>query len=657
MSMTYKPEIDGLRTLAVGLVLLCHMQLGFTGGYVGVDVFFVISGFLITSNVLGSVQLGRFSIWTFYGKRFIRLYPALIATVIICFIIGFLLADPMMLALLARTGKYALLSASNIFFSSHQGYFDQGANKQVFLHTWSLGVEWQFYLLWPLIICLAMKVSRKLLIGLLCGITLLSIIVSSRMVDMQPTQAYYFMPYRAFELGIGALVVFFYRYTLKPVLSATLTLAGLAMIILCGVIYTAKTPFPGYDALWPCIGTAMCIFGSKGFIQANILRTAPMVYIGKISYSLYLVHWPLVVFYQYYVFRELFWLEKIILVIVAVLLGAALYHGVEQRFNWKNINHKKAGCLLMLALIAVLALILHMVNRNGSGLPWRLGEKQNLYSENYISGGAPTHTTTIFGTPDGQRMAYLMGDSFAAHLYNGIQHNLSTKKQYIQAIYEFGCFTAPLYPQFGPPSDKRSHCADIYAQGIAAIKANPAPLIIAQDWQLYYAWEPFDNNENNRFASIQLYGEFLQQHLARLQQDIGDNKLIIMAAPHYYRNRYNAAECLMRPNWLPQVCTKQVYAPYRYEDSPAYAINQQLKAYALSHKNAYFIDMNPTLCPNGLCEVERDIQNYNDGRHFSRTGSRLVVDAVMPQIEQIITTPKKQKSTVSQNLPRHVHTQ
>ena len=139
--MTYKPEIDGLRAVAVLLVLLCHMQLGMAGGFIGVDVFFVISGFLITTIVVDSLSQGKFSFWNFYGRRFVRLYPALIVVVILTFIAGFLLTDPATLENLARTGKYAITSASNFFYYKHQGYFAIAAQKQPFLHTWSLGLS------------------------------------------------------------------------------------------------------------------------------------------------------------------------------------------------------------------------------------------------------------------------------------------------------------------------------------------------------------------------------------------------------------------------------------------------------------------------------------------------------------------------------------
>ena len=638
--MTYKPEVDGLRAVAVLLVLICHMQLGLAGGYIGVDVFFVISGFLITSNVLYAVENKRFSFLTFYGKRFIRLYPALIVVSFISLIIAFLLVDPMMMKRLARSGKYALLSASNIFFSQHQGYFAVGADRQAFLHTWSLGVEWQFYILWPVIIWLTAKFSRKLLLALLFGITVASVIASQIMIGLHPSDAYYLMPYRAFELGIGALLVFIYPRDIKPAPSAAITFIGLVVIAVCSVIYNPLTPFPGLHALWLCLGTAMCIYGAKGFTTGNVFRLNTAVYIGKISYSVYLVHWPLLVFYKYYVFRELVFIEKIALAIATLILGALLFHLVEQRISWGTLTNKKRTILKWISATLLLALIFHVINQNFQGLPWRLGHKQNIYHTDYVDGGAPTNRSIErFGNVDGRKLAYMMGDSFSAHFYTGLRDKLTPKNEYIQLVYDYGCFTAPIYLEFGTPSDKRNYCADVYKKAIAQVNAEPAPLIVAQDWLLYYAWEPFDGRESNRFANMQTYGAFLNKHLTQIQNDIGHNKLIIIAAPSYYRNQYNAAECLFRPDWLPQVCTREVYAPYAYKDSLAHAINMYLKAYADSHENAYFVDMNPVLCPDGICRVENDIINYNDGRHFSRTGSRKVVDYIMPQIEAIIKTP------------------
>jgi peptidoglycan/LPS O-acetylase OafA/YrhL len=639
--MTYKPELDGLRAVAVLLVLLCHMQLGMSGGFVGVDVFFVISGFLITSIVVGSLSNGRFSFWNFYGRRFVRLYPALITVTLLTFLVAFVLADPVTLANMARTGKYALASASNIFFSKHQGYFDFGADKQLFLHTWSLGVEWQFYLIWPVLVWAVFKLPAKFtriaLITLLALITLASLAASQVMISTHAVNAYYLMPYRAFELGIGALLVFVYDRQINPAASVALMIAGIAAIVYSACVYTPATPFPGLAALLPCLGAAACMYAGKGFAAGNVLRWAPVVYIGKISYSVYLVHWPLLLFYRYYVFREINTIEKIILLLASLLLGALIYHLIEQKINWKGLKNKLHGCIAMLAVVCAIVAGFQYTSKS-DGLPWRLGAQQNLYSEDYVEGGTPGNfSVTHFGDPQGRRIAYLLGDSFSAHYYVGFNAALSPRNEYIDAIFNFGCFMSDAYPMLGTPSALRQTCVDLYHKAVSEVNTQHLPLILAQDWLLYYSHEPIDHRESNRFANEAAFYDFLVMHLQSIQNDIGDNPLVILSLPNYYRYHFNIAECLTRPPWLPQVCDRQAYAPYAAKDALSGRINARLKAYADTHENAYFIDVTPTVCPDGICRLEDDIKIYNDGRHFSRYGSRLAATDVIQALDQIIS--------------------
>lgn len=635
--MIYKPEIDGLRGIAVLLVLLTHMQLGMTGGFIGVDVFFVISGYLITAIVLNGITQQKFSFIEFYSKRFVRLYPALIVIVIITFIAGLMLADPVMLKNLVRSGKYVLWSASNIYFSKHQGYFDVGADQQVFLHTWSLGVEWQFYLIWPVLMWLALKISKRFLVILLALITLGSLIASQIMVTLDAVNAYYQMPSRAFELGIGGLLVFIYGRTCKPLYAVLLTCIGLVLIIYPAYVYLPSTPFPGLAAFWPCLGAALCIYGAKGFNYGNVLQLSPLVYVGKISYSVYLVHWPLLVFYSYYIFRPLNLSEKLALFTISLGLGAMLYHGIETRINWRKLKRRNLAIALMFAILFLLTPVFHYISKGGQGLPQRLGENAELFSVEYVEGGSPSdHSETRFGAKDGRLIAFLTGDSFAAQYRTGFNTVLEPLGEYIEAFYSFGCLIAPPYEKFGPPSAQRQICNRIYEKVIEAVNANNLPLILSQDWRLYYDYNAIDYNEQSHFANEDAFLAFIPWHLAQLKEAIADNKLILLSLPNYYRNHFNAADCLLRPNYLPQICNRQIYQPYAPEDSLAGRVNDVLREFAATHDGVYFIDLTALVCPNGLCTVEYDIKLYNDGRHFSRNGSRIAARGILTELQQIL---------------------
>ncbi|HEP7983251.1 TPA: acyltransferase [Pseudomonas aeruginosa] len=215
-SLKYRPDIDGLRAIAVILVLLFHFDLGVGGGFIGVDVFFVISGYLITEVIRKGVLQGTFSFTSFFARRLLRLHPALIVTVAACLAIGYLLFDPASFSNLAKSGQYALFSVSNIYFWINQDYFDPSAHTQPLLHTWSLAAEWQFYLVWPFIVWASLKVSERFFVAVLSLLTAGSLVASQIWLSHDSSAAYFLIPFRVFELSAGALVVYFEHHKKKP---------------------------------------------------------------------------------------------------------------------------------------------------------------------------------------------------------------------------------------------------------------------------------------------------------------------------------------------------------------------------------------------------------------------------------------------------------
>ncbi len=310
VALKHRPDIDGLRAVAVLLVVLYHVGVpGITGGFIGVDVFFVISGYLITSLlVLEAEAHGRISLSDFYARRVRRLFPALMIVVLVSLALGAVFLLPVFgeQAKLVKSAMATSIYLSNFYFWKYTGnYFDGPAELEPMLHTWSLAVEEQFYLFWPLLIigvtllCRPGSARFRRNVGIaMAAILVLSFAVSLWSTTANPREAYYLMPSRAWQFAVGGLiaVVPLGKNDSHTSAGAFLTLIGLVMIVWSATHLTAKSPFPGLNALAPTLGAGAVIGGgllNPNSLAARLLTIRPMVWIGLLSYSWYLWHWPL----------------------------------------------------------------------------------------------------------------------------------------------------------------------------------------------------------------------------------------------------------------------------------------------------------------------------------------------------------------------------
>jgi peptidoglycan/LPS O-acetylase OafA/YrhL len=295
----YRPEIDGLRALAVLPVLLFHAGLGMRGGFMGVDIFFVISGYLITTLIARDLQLGCFKMRDFWERRIRRILPAAAVMVIATLIAGAIILLPQSFENLGQSALAQSLMVSNFYFWQQDGYFAAPSDYEALLHTWSLAVEEQFYLILPaLLVFLNRKFPAR--ITLVLGLVFLTSLIWSFLGPyLYPTASFYLLPARAWELLLGSLIAIFAIKVPGGRLGAEfLSLAGIVLMVYPMLTYVPTTPFPGIAAISPCLGAALFIVATRkhGTLARQFLSLSPFVFIGKISYSLYLWHWPLLVF-------------------------------------------------------------------------------------------------------------------------------------------------------------------------------------------------------------------------------------------------------------------------------------------------------------------------------------------------------------------------
>lgn len=376
--MTYRSDIDGIRALAVLMVIVFHSHLALPGGYVGVDVFFVLSGFLITTLILKDLENGKFSIVEFWERRARRLMPALFAMVLVTLAAAWFILLPADYVALAKSGIAQAGFAANIFFWRHSGYFDGASEEKPLLHTWSLAVEEQFYMVVPLLLLLVYKFAKNGRIKHLRTMVLLiggaSFALSLYSVQKHPLAAFFLLPSRAWELLMGSAVAIFPLAGLVRgrAVREGLGWLGLILILLPCFLYGPETPFPGLAAFPPCLGTAMLLVanGRQKEDESYVTRTGallsskPLVFLGLISYSLYLWHWPVFVFGTYSSMGNLGLWERIGMIALSLVLGTLSWKFVETPFRLRKLAGTRkriflfagAGMALSAALCAGLIL-------------------------------------------------------------------------------------------------------------------------------------------------------------------------------------------------------------------------------------------------------------------------------------------------------------
>lgn len=435
-SIRYIPEIDGLRAVAVLPVIIFHLGLGFLpGGFLGVDVFFVISGYLITAILLTeSSKSPRAYFVDFYWRRLRRIFPAFFAVIVSTLAVSYFILFPDDYLELGRSALAALTFVPNIYFYFNTGYFDAPAESMALLHTWSLGVEEQFYLLWPGLILFLLALSRRGSILLVASLFICSLVAAIVVTPLDPPLAFYNLPFRIFQFLSGAAIPLYLagsdsRRTIPVWQAGLMQLAGLGAIAYAMVSFGPDDPFPGWRALVPSLGAGLFIAGvvlGKAS-RWNPMASWPMVAIGKISFSLYLWHWPLITLYRVCLGNHESSLEQAqvyLLLLCILLLSIGSYFLIERPFRRPD---RQWGAVLFSVLCAVLVLGAYFALNSSQGFIHRMPQPElyesretmrywNCPSRRHFEGREKPLCT--FGVPwdEAQQTVVLMGDSHASHL-------------------------------------------------------------------------------------------------------------------------------------------------------------------------------------------------------------------------------------------------
>jgi peptidoglycan/LPS O-acetylase OafA/YrhL len=483
----YRPDIDGLRTIAVGSVLLYHYGLtAIPGGFVGVDVFFVISGYLITTILARDISSGGLSIASFYNRRIRRILPAVLFVLIACLAAGWLLLAPGDYEVLGHSAAYSAIGGANLYFYWNTGYFDQAAEMMPLLHLWSLGVEEQFYVVWPLLLAGIMWIARGkawVTIAAILVVIAVSFAATLFMMPVDPKGAFFLPHLRAWELAVGALIAFMPAIRWR-IVSELMGVAGLALIAYSLIMLKAGDAFPGINALAPVIGSALLVWPRTKSVTGWILSLPPMVFTGKISYSLYLWHWPVLIFFRFYANGDQPSLYgALVLGVIAYTLAVFSWWVVERPF--RRIKAKSTPVIFagIAAIAATAGAGFVVMQQSGftsrlspqaqelSSLDvmweWECPTKTTLDGRSYCGFGAPWETAKI--------KAMLWGDSHAEHFSPPLA--TITEEHGAAAILFQGCPAIVDGKTVGHHHNTRptrtAECTESYNRAIALLQQHP----------------------------------------------------------------------------------------------------------------------------------------------------------------------------------------
>lgn len=603
-----RPEIEGLRAVAVLSVVLFHADVPYlSGGFLGVDVFFVISGYVITASILRDIRQGKFGLNTFYRRRFLRLYPAAATTTLVTLLATFFILPPDEVLDSAISALYALAAISNIYFWSVVGYFDSAANLKPLLHTWSLGVEEQFYLIWPLTLLLIIRrLGENYLFWFVLCVALVSLVAANLWIEDHSSAVFYLMPFRVFEFAIGMLIAFPNNFKkVGPVSGGIIGIAGLLTIFFSMVFMDSSWAMPSVYSLIPCFGAGAIIYSGNVRPIAVLLSNKVMVYIGGLSYSLYLVHWPISL---YMPSRD--WPDQGMMLSVCFLIAALQFYYVETPFRQGKsvagrMTPKMASILTVGIVISAGVSAVYAISTGG--LRHRLpSELQKIPSaeEMWKERNPLVRVGQCFIEPDQNFSAFdksnclpiephrpnvlVVGDSFAADLYGALS----------------GAFPDISFLQ--------------------ATSANCLPVMVSKGDKNCKALMDFIYVEfikNHRLDGIVLSGSWAYMDLEPIAETVGYLRNyvgnIILAGPPV-RFSKNAPMLIFESRAMSVREAENYLSSHRHG---ADGVNR-LIVQKFSQSNLPFINIHETMCKQGSCPLFTDEEKmvYLDFGHLSAAG-------------------------------------
>ena len=633
--MLYRREIDGLRAVAVVPVILFHAGVpGFGGGFVGVDVFFVISGFLITGLLLEEFATGGFSVGRFYERRARRILPALFVVMAACLVPAWILLSPSDLRDFGRSLVAVPLFGSNLLFWQEAGYFDTASELKPLLHTWSLSVEEQFYLLFPLLLAWCARRGRRLSLLVVGGSSLASLALAELLLRESPASAFYLLPARAWELGLGSLLAFRQAADMRATpkwLAEACALVGMLMIAVAVAAFDHATQFPGLRALLPTLGAGLLLhFATQHTMVGRLLSLRPLVGVGLVSYSAYLWHFPLFAFARHFVEQRPGLPLLVGLAVASLVLATLSWYFVEQPFRDRKRVPRKS--LLRFAGASACAFVLlGLACLLGKGFPsLRLDKARQEVLATAVPSPQrkPCHTGGADFRNPAQACRYfherpswtVFGDSHGVEMAYGLAEELRSMHDGVAHFSFSGCT-----PTTGAEPSPVPGCADWSREALEVIVHDEGLRRVVVVFRLQaalfgrheetYPRQPTEHTEAERKRLWQAY-------LSLLQKLVADGKEVfaVLQAPELPKRIDELVRRAGDPTEVPGVTrqwwdTRAAYVTARLSELPP---------------EVTVIDPASLFCDSERCLAVHDgVARYFDDDHYSVAGAREVARVLL----------------------------
>ena len=650
-STAFRPDIEGLRGIAVLIVVAFHCGVpGFSGGFVGVDVFFVLSGYLITGLLVAEIQkTTRLNLLQFYARRVRRLLPACALTLVITLLVGALILAPQELTLAGRAARATALYMSNVFFAVNAAdYFAADVESNPMLHTWSLAVEEQFYLFWPLLIMLGLQLlrSRRALLAVLSGLTVVSLGVSVWFTANGGTFAFYQLPARAWEFGMGGLAVLLPPGTLKLPSSRWLALGwlGLVAIVGAGFYISGNTNFPGWIALVPVMGTVAALVA--GAEQPNrgagvLLDSAPLQTLGTLSYSWYLWHWPFLVF-SIALFPNIALAGKVAAAAAALAVAGLAHHFVENPIRFHPyLVRRPALCIYLAAAVTLCSLgaatlSMRFASRLANAPEMKtitaaVADISSMPRQQCVAMGETAAVKMcVFGNKSSTTNIVLFGDSHAIQWFNPLQRMVESHGWKLTTIVKSGC---PATDVRTPGSSARftTACAGWRAAAIQRIVSLRPSIVFIGNSTSYLA------RKDRQTTGVAL--EEWRNGTKRTLEALTAAGLQVAAMRDNPLSDFDIPTCLarsIRHSWYPGgSCEMERSASL----NPA--IFEAEKSGARDLQDVHFIDLTDQLCRGEVCwAVQKGEVMYRDNNHLTGNFAERLMPALEAKLLPILKVPR-----------------
>ena len=666
----YRPEIDGLRTIAVLSVILYHAQIVvfghnfFKGGFVGVDIFFVISGYLISRILLSELfEKGKVNFMQFYERRARRILPILFTVFLVTFPFAYKYLLPNQFIEYAQSILSATLFGSNIFFYfTNAQYGAESSLLQPFLHTWSLGVEEQFYILFPILLLLAYKFAKNHLVTIITVLILISLSYADWQSTKNTQLNFFMLTSRLWELSIGSLLAFYelkYGRVKLELLNQTMPLLGLVLIMHSIVFFNNQTPHPSFVSLLPTLGTALIILYSvnKTDLVGKALSFKPIVGIGLISYSMYLWHYPIFAFARIADTNELHNDEKYLLILATGILSVISYFLIEKPFrNVGFIGIKKFAWVILILLITVILMSAMVIQRDGfkdRNLSYRLLTTEHPWNI-LKKDGKRCHSRQsdfcLFG--NNKRTIHLIGDSHIGALSYEIYKSMHLK---YNINIMTGCWPikdVSFITNFAPSSNCTKEFIELVHKNI--LSTPNSIIIVGGRLPLMLSGKYFDNKEGGDEnwgkdhkdwgEIIPLLNKTVKENIIRGIKsflDVGHQVILVYPIPEAGFNVPIEISKIKKKNIIPETLSTS-YRVYQDRTRDSFKLLDSIK-----HKNIYRVFPQQIFCDgivSNRCYTHRYGDSYyQDTHHPSTTGATLINGLLIKEIESIEATDSKGK--------------